>query len=270
MTRLLFLLFVAALALPTTTTAQPTNTSHDWCDRGTYSRDGNDQPVYCEVRILTLSPRQTLRAEASPNGGVHVEGWDRDDVRVLARVQARSRTETAAQALAETVLLRTDGTLRAEAPKTKHHEWIAVGYRIMVPHRSNLDLTTFNGGISIQDVNGEIRFDALNGGVFLKGLGGNVQGHTTNGGLSVDLMGSRWDGDRLDVSTTNGSISLDIPRNYSAEVETGTVNGRVRHNLPVTASRDRRQKRRVRTTLGDGGSLVRVTTINGGVSVDLD
>ena len=63
-----------------------------------------------------------------------------------------------------------------------------------------------NGGISIADVSGRIDFSALNGGVVLKRVGGAVRGSTTNGGLVIELTGDRWDGDSLDVSTTNGGI----------------------------------------------------------------
>ena len=46
-----------------------------------------------------------------------------------------------------------------------------------------------------------------------------------NGGLSIDLAGAGWDGGGMDVRTTNGGVTLSIPENYSAHLETGTVNG---------------------------------------------
>src|SRR5205085_1039127 len=82
-----------------------------------------------------------------------------------------------------------------------------------------------NGGIAIAEVNGRIEFTALNGGVVLKKVGGTVHGSTTNGGLVIELNGDHWDGDTLDVSTTNGGVVMSVPENYSAHLETGTVNG---------------------------------------------
>ena len=83
-------------------------------------------------------------------------------------------------------------------------------------------------------MNGRVDFTALNGGVNLKRVGGYVRGGTTNGGLNIELSGERWDGEALDVSTTNGGVNLSIPENYSARLETGTVNGRVNVDFPVT------------------------------------
>ncbi|MDX1530929.1 MAG: DUF4097 family beta strand repeat-containing protein [Rhodothermales bacterium] len=129
-----------------------------------------------------------------------------------------------------------------------------------------LDLATRNGGIAIDGVTGEVRFRAMNGGVSLVGLGGDVQGRTTNGGLHVVLTGDAWEGRGLDVETVNGGVDVTVPEGYSADFETGTVNGRLRVGFPVTVEGD--VGRRITTTLGQGGAPVRVTTTNGGVRID--
>ena len=54
-----------------------------------------------------------------------------------------------------------------------------------------------------------------------------------------------------------------IPSGYSAELETGTVNGGFQTDLPLTVQG--RLDRQVRATLGSGGPLLKVTTTNGGV-----
>ena len=134
-----------------------------------------------------------------------------------------------------------------------------------MPHQSNLSLDTYNGGLSIRDVEGDMSFDVLNGGVSLVHVSGNVEGHTTNGGLSVKLEGDSWKGEGLDVNTTNGGVTLKIPENYSAQLETGTVNGRLNFDFPVTVKG--KLDRKISTTLGDGGKTIRVMTTNGAVSV---
>ena len=131
--------------------------------------------------------------------------------------------------------------------------------------RSNLSLKTNNGGISITDVNGQLQFSALNGGVSLKRIGGSVKGGTTNGGLSVVLSGDRWDGETLDVSTTNGGVSMYIPENYSAHLETGTANGHLSIDFPVTVQGNITKELAV--NLGSGGATIRAMTTNGGVKI---
>lgn len=133
----------------------------------------------------------------------------------------------------------------------------------MVPEASDLDLETLNGGIEVKGVYGDIRFEAVNGGIRLADLGGDVRGSTVNGGVVVRLAGDRWRGRSLDVDTTNGSVKLQIPEEYSADVETGTVNGSIDLAFPVTIQG--KIGRSLRFTLGDGGARVRVQTVNGDV-----
>jgi DUF4097 and DUF4098 domain-containing protein YvlB len=81
----------------------------------------------------------------------------------------------------------------------------------------------------------------------------------------VSLSGDHWDGAGLDVETRNGGVRLDVPEHYSATLETGTVNGRVNFDFPITVSG--RINRHFTTTLGAGGAKIRAMTTNGGVSV---
>src|SRR5438067_935707 len=92
-----------------------------------------------------------------------------------------------------------------------------------------------------------------------------VRGATTNGGVTIDLKGNQWDGAGLNVETHNGGIRLALPANYSAELETGTTNGRVAIDFPVTVQG--RIGRHFTTTLGAGGAKLRAITTNGGVTI---
>ena len=79
------------------------------------------------------------------------------------------------------------------------------------------------------------------------------------------LTGDTWEGAGLDLRTTNGGVRLRIPEDYSARLETGTVNGGIDIDFPVTVQG--RIGREFSTTLGDGGPLVRAETTNGGVRI---
>ena len=114
-----------------------------------------------------------------------------------------------------------------------------------------------------RDVSGRIDFTAVNGGVVLRRVGGAVRGSTTNGGLVIELTGDRWDGDSLDVSTTNGGVIMTVPENYSAHLQTGTVNGSVSVDFPVTVQG--RINKQIAVNLGSGGPTVKAMTTNGGV-----
>ncbi|GAA3929060.1 DUF4097 family beta strand repeat-containing protein [Hymenobacter algoricola] len=228
---------------------------------------GNTSKTYCEIRDLTLaSPgSQTLTIDGGANGGITVKGWDGSDVRVRANVTSWGQTEAAASQQARSISIATTGnTLRAAGPDQSGPGW-AVSYEVFVPRRTALALTTINGGISLSNLDSRVRFEAVNGGVSLTGVSGQIKGHTTNGGLSIRLTGTKWEGEGLDVETTNGGITWELPKNYSAKLFTSTNMGSIAANLPVTKSGFTHKE--IATSLGQGGASVRAVTTNGGIRV---
>lgn len=220
----------------------------------------------CEVREQKLPAGGMLTVDASKNGGVAIKGWDQNEILVRARVQAAAATQAEADQLVKQIRVETSGgKVFAVGPENrKNYQW-NVTYEIFVPKRTDLSLEAYNGGISIADVTGQIEFSGHNGGVVLKRVGGNVRGGTMNGGLVVELDGASWDGEVLDVKTTNGGIVVAIPENYSAHLQTGTVNGHLSIDFPVTVQG--RIGRELAVNLGSGGPTVRVMTTNGGVKI---
>ena len=69
----------------------------------------------------------------------------------------------------------------------------------------------------------------------------------------------------MDVRTTNGGIVMSVPENYSAFIETGTVNGGVEVDFPVTVQG--RITRQLSFNVGSGGQTVKAMTTNGGVRI---
>src|SRR5215217_1818783 len=219
----------------------------------------------CEIREQTLAlSGGAISVDGRQNGGVSVKGWDQQQVLVRARVQTGAPTEAEAVELGKQIRIETSGAkIFASGPENRRDYHWEVSYEVFVPRRSDLSLETHNGGIAIAGVNGRIDFSALNGGVVLKRVGGAVRGSTTNGGLVIELSGDRWDGESLDVSTTNGGVIMSVPENYSAHLETGTVNGSVNVDFPVTVQG--RITKQVALNLGSGGATVKAMTTNGGV-----
>jgi len=236
----------------------------DWCIES--RNNNNHRGWHCEVREFEMSPGALDQVDAGPNGGIEVTGWGRDEVRVLAKVQGWARHDDIAADLVSDVFVGVDGMrLQADGPRTERREGWSVSYRISVPRQFDVDLSTVNGGISIEDVNGDIEFNATNGGVSLIEVGGDVRGRTTNGGLKIHLSGDQWEGEGLDVRTTNGGITFVIPDDFNADLESATTNGSLSVDFPITVSG--RIDRKLSTQLGSGGPLLRAITTNGGVTI---
>jgi hypothetical protein len=229
------------------------------------SRNNSEQ--FCEVRNLTLAAGRSLAVDGRDNGGITVHGWDGMETKVTVMVQAQAASEAEAAVIARAVTITgSGGQLRADGPDTRgRRESWSVSYEIWTPRHTDLSLTAKNGGLSVDGVDSKMELETVNGGLSLVDVAGDVHGTTSNGGVTAELSGDRWRGAGLDVRTSNGGVRLYVPANYSAQLETGTVNGGMNIDFPIAAQGS--IGRRLSTTLGSGGPLVRVTTTNGGVSV---
>jgi hypothetical protein len=241
-------------------------TTEDWLRR-CRSWGDDDRVRHCEAREVRL-PRVDgrLTVDGRTNGGIAVRGSDRNDILVVARIQTWAETEAEARRLAGAIRIRTEGgrVVAEESENARRSGW-SVSYDVHVPRRTDLDLRTHNGGIVVESVQGRIDVDALNGGISIRDVQGDVRGETTNGGVTLALTGSRWVGEGVDLETTNGGITIIVPEGYSARLETGTVNGGLNVDFPITVQGI--VGRRLSTTLGSGGPPIRVRTTNGGVTL---
>jgi DUF4097 and DUF4098 domain-containing protein YvlB len=258
-------LAIAVLAFPHLLSGQDDGHTQRWLENCRNNWD-HDRPNFCELRNITLGPQSKLSVDGRANGGVSFHGWDRNEVKVVAMIQANGSDDDQAEALAKQITINTEGgRIHADGPSSPRRSWWSVSYEIYVPRHSNLEAITQNGGVSAESVEGDLDFQATNGGIRIEDVAGDVRGETTNGGVSATLSGSSWRGRGLDLRTTNGGVSLTIPRTYNARLETGTTNGGMNIDFPITVRG--MIGKRIQTQLGSGGPMVRVVTMNGGVRV---
>src|SRR5688572_29456004 len=83
--------------------AAPVVAQSDWVSRCVHGNQGDDRETHCEGRESRLSTRPTVIVDAGRSGGVSVEGWDRDEILVQARIQAHAPTMAEAREIARQV-----------------------------------------------------------------------------------------------------------------------------------------------------------------------
>lgn len=247
--------------------------SGEFCSNNYYS--SGDRAGFSEIRELSMPASGSLSVDAGKNGGISVKGGDVSAIQIKACINAWSTTEDAAKSIVGNIRIDTGGTVKAVGVP-EDSPW-GVSYLITVPRNTDLQLTAKNGGIAISGVNGDLEFTTVNGGVSLKNVAGSVKGTTTNGGVNIALSGSSWNGTGLDVTTTNGGVNLTIPQNFAANIETGTVNGGFKSDIPelnVTTENvvgggwgGRSRAKQINTSINGGGAPIKVRTTNGGVKI---
>jgi DUF4097 and DUF4098 domain-containing protein YvlB len=233
-------------------------------------RGQGSQGRYCEVRPVNMPAGAVLRVDSRPNGGVRLTGSDQAAIAGSARIQASADSEAEARELAAAVRIETTGgTIRTEGPKSGDGRSWSVSFVLSVPRVINLEVDAVNGPIAIEGVNGQMRVTTVNGPLTLRDVGGDVQAKTTNGPLDIVLGGSSWEGAGLEARTNNGPLRVQMPEIYSAQIDVGTVNGRLAVDVPVTVQGDALtgRSRTLTGVIGGGGPMIRAHTTNGPVAI---
>jgi hypothetical protein len=262
-----FLFLLALVLLPSSALAQEED--DEWLENCRNGRWNGRRPTACDVRVQRVSTRNMLTVRPGQNGAVQIVADDRNDIEVHARLQASADARGEADDIMRAVSVDFGSTISARGPQRDVDGNWSVSFVIYVPRSTNLDLETHNGPISVKNVVGRMQLSAQNGPISLTGVGGDVRAVAQNGPLQVRLTGNRWNGAGLDAETQNGPVQLSIPENYNAQLETGTVNGPMQSDFPITVTLNNtgRSWKRMTMTLGSGGPPVRVVTTNGPVSL---
>jgi len=122
-----------------------------------------------------------------------------------------------------------------------------------------------NGALEVSGVSNEVRAATVNGSINALSAGGPVRATTVNGSIHVS-MGSLGSAEDLEYETTNGSVTVELPGNFGAQLDMSTVNGRVSTDFPITVSGTLSPKR-LRGTVGNGATRIRISTVNGSITL---
>jgi len=215
------------------------------------------------VASVVISEGNRLRA-SGPEGRGN-QGWGNQSWTVDYDVQVPRETELTVSAVNGEVAIRElSGDVSVDA----------VNGEISISDVSgDIAAEAVNGQIAISQVSGDISAETVNGSIELEGVSGNVDGRAVNGRIEVTLVGDRLAEDGVDLATVNGTVALRIPRTFSAQLELETDRGGMDVDFPnaelllapITTSG--RSGRRISTTLGGGGPLVRVETTGGAIRI---
>jgi DUF4097 and DUF4098 domain-containing protein YvlB len=244
------------------------------------------RPAITEATEMRLAASQvsTLRTQMT-NGGIYINGWDRNEYSIQTCKAVPDDSE-ATRALREiTTTTNANGQIIVSGPNDR--EWTA-NLIIRTPRLSRMEIETRNGPLQIRDLAGDIHLRATNGPISLNNVGGVVETTTTNGPISirgasgdqrvnatngpisVALSGTGWDGPGLEVTTSNGPLTLSIPDTYNSgiAIQTGDrspVSCRAAACAGATRSLAGTGTGVIR--LGSGEPTVRVSTKNGPLSI---
>lgn len=197
------------------------------------------------------------------NGGVRIEGWDREQVEVHAVKTALHENEDL-----NMVHIDVQGDGEQLAVSTRYPQGsgvqVNVDYEIHVPYRLRwAEIETVNGDVQLRGIAGAGTLASVNGSVEVLDSDGRFSAKTTNGDVRLQLK-SLPDGDPVSLTTVNGSVVLSLPPQANADVQVVNRNGDFRSDLPL-ATLGAYTSTRFSGRLGSGGGEVFMSTVNGAI-----
>src|SRR5262249_38406258 len=137
-------------------------------------------------QLMETVPRSsffTLQVQTPRNGGVHVQGWNRDEFSVTACLGAAGDSADEANALlAQLKLSVRGGKVEMEGPNPQ--DWVAY-LIVQAPNGTTLDLSSTNGPIGVVGFSGVVQARNMNGPITFREVNGQVAAQVQNGPITV-------------------------------------------------------------------------------------
>jgi hypothetical protein len=193
----------------------------------------------------------------------HWRRGDPDEVKISLQQVGSGRGDVLVCALwNENSTCDEDGVRSHNDGWRNHNNDTSVEFIVRLPAGVNVNATTVNGGVEVDGATAVVIAKTVNGNVEARSTGGPVHVRTVNG--DIDVRAGTIGDERLDYSTTNGSITLEIPASANADVDMRTVNGGLSSDFPLMVQ-GRFDRRHMQATLGKGGPVLRLSTVNGSI-----
>jgi DUF4097 and DUF4098 domain-containing protein YvlB len=141
---------------------------------------------------------------------------------------------------------------------------LKVDYEITVPSGIEIEIENINGDVTAKNLNSDLRIDLVNGDIELSNYTGSLDCEITNGSFSGEIDSTRG----IDISTINGSVTLNLNNFMNANVKAETVNGRItEENLQFRVID--KEKKMFKGVLGteDSNVDIKIETVNGKIKL---
>jgi DUF4097 and DUF4098 domain-containing protein YvlB len=219
------------------------------------------------------------------NGSINVKSWGKPEIYVFVKKTSRSKA-----ILEKTEVIFDDSGKELRIKVKKRDFWRIFGGSIAnveiivnTPSPKNLDLSTVNGSVKVNDMEGKTSASSVNGDISIHNHRGNIDSETVNGGINLSKIYGALKaetvngsinsevlevGEYINLSTVNGSVTLKIGNIKNAEFNIETVNGGINiEEFQMPMKRLSLKKRSAYFVLGDGSKKINIETVNGSIKI---
>lgn len=132
----------------------------------------------------------------------------------------------------------------------------------------DLRVHTADGSIRLDDVDGTLDVDTGDGSVTASGKFTTVRARTGDGGVTVQAAPGSAAADDWNITTGDGSVTLELPDGFNGELDAHTGDGGIRmQEITVSNVAGALGRNTVRGKIGSGGRTVRIRTGDGSITL---
>ena len=229
---------------------------------------------------FAFSPGGKLEISAAAPGNFRIVGWPNPSLRVEIEEVFFYLSPDEAQAVAKrfpVYVTNTPTSARIRTSGPPHPgATLEVNVIVYVPgETTDLNVKMIKGDLSIASLRGSVEATIEEGNLEIKDVAGYFSAVTKRGDLSVALAGPRWNGYGFWGKTSQGSIDLMLPADYSAALQLGTRNGKISVDYPALLVQGesvplevmgKNKASSVRTPIGSGGAPINLQTLSGNIA----
>ena len=140
-----------------------------------------------------------------------------------------------------------------------------VHFTVRVPKNVRFAGYNVNGNVNADGMGREVQANSVNGNVDVSTTSW-AEAKTVNGHIKAAMGDAEWNG-TLNIESVNGSIELDMPSDFSADVHFSSVNGHIETDFPLSVNNNWPVGHNAKGTIGKGGRELAIKTVNGNVEL---
>ncbi|HXZ30865.1 MAG TPA: DUF4097 family beta strand repeat-containing protein [Terriglobales bacterium] len=133
--------------------------------------------------------------------------------------------------------------------------------------KGNMELESGDGHEEIESVDGSLRAHTSDGHISAAGRFDTLDLHTGDGRIEARALAGSVVSSDWSIRTGDGSVTLQLPDNFAADVDLRTGDGHINLSLPLTVQGNLGDKS-VHGKLNGGGNLISVQTGDGSIRID--
>ncbi len=233
----------------------------------------------------------TVAITGAPTGSIRVAGSPKNEIEITAEIEVQAPNESGmARLSAVTGFVTEEGTARTgittvgtnnkpgdkklwkKFPKELVGLPFRIDYVINVPRYCDLEIDGGKGDLSIIGVQGSMRINFLETNARIEVISGSFTATIASGSVDVALGMNGWAGRPASVQLGQGTLTIRLPSNTSAEIDAVILRtGAIENNFIGLKPRDRKAgftDKSIIAKVGVGGASLKFTVGDGALKIE--